>query len=62
MRMRIPEKGACDPIPPLELPHSLHAFHRVSEADELSMVRLYYLLFFNLILHPVHLNKIYFGT
>ncbi|XP_047172825.1 diacylglycerol kinase 5-like [Vigna umbellata] len=37
MRMRIPEKGACDPIPPLELPHSLHAFHRVSEADELSM-------------------------
>ncbi|XP_020214212.1 diacylglycerol kinase 5 [Cajanus cajan] len=37
MRMRAPKEGPCDPIPPLELPHSLHAFHRVSEADELNM-------------------------
>nr|XP_027191667.1 diacylglycerol kinase 5-like isoform X2 [Cicer arietinum] len=37
MRMRAPKEGSCDPIPPLELPHSLHAFHRVSEADELNM-------------------------
>ncbi|KAG4968749.1 hypothetical protein JHK87_034400 [Glycine soja] len=36
MRMRAPKQGPCDPIPPLELPHSLHAFHRVSEADELN--------------------------
>ncbi|KAL1345800.1 hypothetical protein HN51_019494 [Arachis hypogaea] len=34
MRMRIPKEGPCDPIAPLELPHSLHAFHRVSETDE----------------------------
>ncbi|KAJ4831357.1 Diacylglycerol kinase 5 [Turnera subulata] len=37
MRMRIPEKGSCDPIAPLELPHSLHAFHRVSQSDSLHM-------------------------
>lgn len=37
MRMRAPKEGPCDPIPPVELPHSLHAFHRVSEADELNM-------------------------
>ncbi|XP_054813789.1 diacylglycerol kinase 5-like isoform X2 [Prosopis cineraria] len=37
MRMRIPKEGSCDPIAPLELPHSLHAFHRASEADELNM-------------------------
>lgn len=39
MRMRAPKEGSCDPIAPLELPHSLHAFHRVSEADELNRVR-----------------------
>ncbi|KAH1222532.1 Diacylglycerol kinase 5 [Glycine max] len=49
MRMRAPKQGPCDPIPPLELPHSLHAFHRVSEADELNKVRLYHSLFCNLI-------------
>lgn len=38
MRMRAPEKGSCDPIAPLELPHSLHAFHRVSTDDSLNMV------------------------
>ncbi|KAM7270129.1 hypothetical protein ACFE04_029343 [Oxalis oulophora] len=37
MRMRAPKEGACDPIAPLELPHSLHAFHRVSASDELNM-------------------------
>lgn len=40
MRMRIPKQGACDPIAPLELPHSLHAFHRVSKTDKLNMVSL----------------------
>lgn len=37
MRMRVPKEGACDPIAPLELPHSLHAFQRVSSTDELNM-------------------------
>ncbi|XP_019054721.1 PREDICTED: diacylglycerol kinase 5-like isoform X2 [Nelumbo nucifera] len=37
MRMRAPEEGSCDPIPPLELPQSLHAFHRVSQTDSLNM-------------------------
>ncbi|KAI4322611.1 hypothetical protein L6164_022288 [Bauhinia variegata] len=36
MRMKAPKEGYCDPIAPLELPHSLHAFRRVSEADELN--------------------------
>lgn len=39
MRMKAPkEGGACEPIAPLELPHSLHAFHRVSNTDSLSKV------------------------
>nr|GMD77824.1 diacylglycerol kinase 5-like [Ipomoea batatas] len=33
MRMRAPTEGSCDPIAPLELPHSMHAFKRVSQAD-----------------------------
>ncbi|XP_021713443.1 diacylglycerol kinase 5-like, partial [Chenopodium quinoa] len=33
MRMKIPTEGNCDPIAPLELPHSLHAFHRVSSKN-----------------------------
>ncbi|XP_022742634.1 diacylglycerol kinase 5-like isoform X2 [Durio zibethinus] len=37
MRMRAPKEGSCDPIAPLELPHSLHAFGRVSSTDELNM-------------------------
>ncbi|XLS85045.1 hypothetical protein HN51_035211, partial [Arachis hypogaea] len=37
MRMRAPKEGSCDPIPPLELPHSLHAFQRVSAGDELNV-------------------------
>uniref|UniRef100_A0A1D1XT72 diacylglycerol kinase (ATP) n=1 Tax=Anthurium amnicola TaxID=1678845 RepID=A0A1D1XT72_9ARAE len=37
MRMRIPKEGSCDPVAPLELPHSLHAFHRVSTTDFLNV-------------------------
>ncbi|PON92387.1 Diacylglycerol kinase [Trema orientale] len=37
MRMKAPKEGCCDPIAPLELPRSLHAFHRVSQTDELNM-------------------------
>ncbi|CAG7860916.1 unnamed protein product [Brassica rapa] len=37
MRMKTPKEGPCDPLAPLELPHSLHAFHRVSSTDELNM-------------------------
>lgn len=44
MRMRAPKVGSCDPVAPLELPHSLHAFHRVSPSDELNVVRHRYLL------------------
>ncbi|XP_068668372.1 diacylglycerol kinase 1-like [Aristolochia californica] len=36
MKMKAPEEGSCDPIAPLELPHSLHAFHRVSNTDSLN--------------------------
>ncbi|KAL9273746.1 Diacylglycerol kinase 5-like protein, partial [Drosera capensis] len=36
MRMRVPKEGSCDPIAPLELPHSLHAFQRVSPTDSLN--------------------------
>lgn len=39
MRMRAPKEGCCDPIAPLELPHSLHAFHRVAPSDDLNVVR-----------------------
>ncbi|KAM1010081.1 hypothetical protein ACFX2J_045314 [Malus domestica] len=37
MRMRKPKEGPCDPIAPLDLPHSLHAFGRVSDSNELNM-------------------------
>ncbi|CAA0813890.1 Diacylglycerol kinase 5 [Striga hermonthica] len=36
MRMKAPKEGPCDPIGPLDLPHSLHAFNRVSPADEMN--------------------------
>ncbi|XP_068644435.1 diacylglycerol kinase 1-like [Aristolochia californica] len=36
MRMKAPKEGSCEPIAPLELPHSLHAFHRVSNTDSLN--------------------------
>ncbi|KAL0733483.1 hypothetical protein Bca4012_009693 [Brassica carinata] len=35
--LHTPKEGSCDPLAPLELPHSLHAFHRVSPTDELNM-------------------------
>ncbi|CAN1220493.1 Diacylglycerol kinase 5 [Linum perenne] len=34
MRMKTPKEGSCEPIAPLELPHSLHAVHRVASSDE----------------------------
>ncbi|KAK7312960.1 hypothetical protein VNO77_37239 [Canavalia gladiata] len=37
MRMKAPKEGSCDPIAPLELPHAMHAFHRVSSTDKLSL-------------------------
>lgn len=37
--MRMKAKQACEPIAPLELPHSLHAFHQVSSTDDLNLVR-----------------------
>ncbi|WCJ32098.1 diacylglycerol kinase 5 [Euphorbia peplus] len=37
MRMKCPKEGSFDPVPPLELPHSLHAFHRVPASDSLNM-------------------------
>lgn len=37
MRMRAPKEGTCDPIAPLELPHSLHAFHRLSSSHDLNV-------------------------
>nr|GEX73671.1 diacylglycerol kinase 5 isoform X2 [Tanacetum cinerariifolium] len=38
MRMKsAPQEGSRDPIAPLELPHSLHAFNRVSDTDELNV-------------------------
>lgn len=35
MRMSAPKEGSCDP---LELPHSLHAFHSASQTDALNKV------------------------
>nr|GMD77780.1 diacylglycerol kinase 5-like [Ipomoea batatas] len=40
MRMRPPTEGSCDPIAPLELPHSMHAFKRVTS---LCPLRAYFL-------------------
>ncbi|XP_027911242.1 diacylglycerol kinase 5-like isoform X5 [Vigna unguiculata] len=37
MRMKAPKEGSCDPIAPLELPHAMHAFQRVSSTDKLNM-------------------------
>lgn len=33
MKMRVPKGASYDPIAPLELPDSLHAFHRVASTD-----------------------------
>lgn len=46
MRMRAPKEGSCDPIAPPELPHSLHAFHRVTQDDTLNKVSDLYLPLF----------------
>ncbi|KAK7262713.1 hypothetical protein RJT34_30290 [Clitoria ternatea] len=37
MRMKAPKEGSCDPIAPLELPHAMHAFQRVSSTDKLNL-------------------------
>ncbi|KAK1407063.1 hypothetical protein QVD17_38674 [Tagetes erecta] len=37
MRMKFPHQGSCDPIPPLDLPQSLHAIHPAE--DELEEYR-----------------------
>lgn len=37
MRMKAPKEGSCDPIAPLELPHAMHAFNRVSATDKLNL-------------------------
>ncbi|KAL3835568.1 hypothetical protein ACJIZ3_010304 [Penstemon smallii] len=36
MKMKSSQEGSCDPIAPLELPHSLHAFHSISNTDTLN--------------------------
>lgn len=41
MRMRAPTEGSYDPIAPLELPHSLHAFHRVTEGEHNVVITFY---------------------
>ncbi|KAL8167547.1 hypothetical protein V2J09_009046 [Rumex salicifolius] len=37
MRFKAPTEGTCDPIAPLDLPHSLHAIGRVSPTDSENM-------------------------
>lgn len=37
MRMPTPKNGSCDPIAPLDLPHSLHSFQRVAANDSLNV-------------------------
>ncbi|KAH6835581.1 diacylglycerol kinase 5 [Perilla frutescens var. hirtella] len=36
MRMKAPKEGLYEPLAPLDLPHSLHAFKRVSPTDEMN--------------------------
>lgn len=47
MRMRDPKEGSYEPIAPLDLPHSLHAFQRVSPTDERNEVLSFSVLFIN---------------
>lgn len=47
MRMKAPKEGSCDPVAPLELPHAMHAFNRVSSIDKLNLVS------FMCLLHPI---------
>ncbi|KAK4368514.1 hypothetical protein RND71_012306 [Anisodus tanguticus] len=58
MRMRPQKGGSCDPIAPLELPHSLHAFHRVSPSDELNVARHSHLLLMKVSIHSVEVSGI----
>ncbi|KAL5147480.1 Diacylglycerol kinase 5 [Glycine soja] len=37
MRIKAPKEGSCDPIAPLDLPHAMHAFNRVSSTDKLNL-------------------------
>ncbi|WOL12982.1 diacylglycerol kinase 5-like isoform X1 [Canna indica] len=37
MRIRVPNGDSFDPILPLELPHAMHKFQRVSDTDSLNM-------------------------
>lgn len=53
MRMKAPKEGSCDPIAPLELPHAMHAFQRVSSTDKLNMVSRVFFAFS--LLMPVHI-------
>ncbi|VAH80276.1 unnamed protein product [Triticum turgidum subsp. durum] len=41
MRMKCPKRSPCDPIAPSDLPHSLHAFHRVPKTDPEDMQKQY---------------------
>jgi len=52
--MKAPKEGSCDPIAPLELPHAMHAFHRVCSTDKLNMVSYMYFFPFSLLM-PVHI-------
>lgn len=44
MRMRTPKEGSYEPLAPLDLPYSLHAFKRVSATDEMNEVQNYSML------------------
>lgn len=48
LRMKVPREGVCGPIPPLELPDSLHAVRSVSQSDALDEVLFFPLFSFHL--------------
>lgn len=56
MRMKAPKEGPCDPIAPLELPHALHAFQRVSDTDSLNQVFYLYTILMYLQVHAFIAN------
>lgn len=60
--MRAPKEGTCDPIAPLELPHAMHAFNRVSATDKLNMVSFFFFLFPFHLLMPMHNYLLCSGT
>lgn len=61
MRMKAPKEGSFDPIAPLELPHSLHAFHRVSQKDKLNVVSLHFHYLY-LLNAPFHFSYTLFAS